>query len=152
MEAARLRHTVGLFREAATNLSVDDNGKRVGIPKGHRVLVNLVRASHDESAFPEPHKVRTDRPLEAYLHYGHGPHLCAGMDASKVALVTMLKAVLKLPGLRLDPRNPKGLTRVPGPFGYEHYMKADGSSMWPLPTTLKIRWDVDEDPDWEKVN
>jgi len=141
MEGARLRHTAGLFRSAATDLTVLDHGKELHVPRGHRVLVNMVLASRDPAVFPEPLKIRTDRPIDAYIHYGWGPHECAGVDASKIAMVTMLKVVLKLPGLRLDPRNPGGVKKVPAQHGYTVYMKPDWSDVWPIPTGLKVRWD-----------
>jgi hypothetical protein len=43
MEGARLRCTVGLFREAAKEVTVKDHNKRVDLRPGQRVLCNLVR-------------------------------------------------------------------------------------------------------------
>jgi hypothetical protein len=45
MEGARLRHTAGLFREAAIDMTVQDYDCTVQIPKNHRILANIVRAS-----------------------------------------------------------------------------------------------------------
>lgn len=42
MEGARLRCTVGLFREAAKEVSVEDHNKKVDLNPGQRVLCNLV--------------------------------------------------------------------------------------------------------------
>lgn len=141
MEGARLRHTAGLFRDAATDSTVLDHGREVHIPKGHRILVNMVLASRDPAVFPDPLKIDVTRPIDSYLHYGWGPHQCAGLDASKIAMVTMFRAVLRLPGLRLDPANPTGVKKVPAEHGYTVYMKPDWSSVWPIPTGLRVRWD-----------
>ncbi|KFY70876.1 hypothetical protein V499_08898 [Pseudogymnoascus sp. VKM F-103] len=141
MEGARLRHTAGLFREAAIDMTVQDHDCTVQIPKNHRILANIVRASRDPVAFPDPLKVDVTRPLDSYIHYGYGPHECAGVDASKVAMTTMFRAILRLKGLRLDPANREGVRKVPAEHGYTVYLKPDWSDIWPIPTSLKIRWD-----------
>src|SRR5690349_6579201 len=141
MEGARLRHTAGLFREATVDMTIQDHDRTIHIPKHHRILANIVHASRDPAAFPDPLKVDVTRPIDSYIHYGCGPHQCAGIDASKIALTTMFKAVLRLKGLRLDPANPQGVKKVPAEHGYTVYLKPDWSDVWPIPTTMKIRWD-----------
>jgi hypothetical protein len=141
MEGARLRATAGLFRDAATDQIVHDGDKPVTVPKGHRILVNMVKASRDPVQFPDPLEIRLDRPLDSYIHYGWGPHQCAGLEASKVAIVTMLRAVLRLKNVRPAP-GPQGVVKkVPAEFGYTTYLTQDWGAVYPIPTTMKIRWD-----------
>ncbi len=67
--------------------------------------------------------------------------MCAGIDASKMALSTMFKAVMKLPGLRRAPGLQGEIKKCPAPFGYTIYMLPDWSGFYPIPTTMKIQWD-----------
>src|SRR5258706_1087580 len=141
MEGARLRGTVGLFRDAAVEMTIQDGDKTIQIPKGHRLLANLVMGSVDPLAFPNPLEVNPKRDMKSYLHYGWGPHTCAGIDASKVAMQTMFKAIMKLDGLRRAPGTQGLLKKIPALYGYTFYLTADWSSIFPIPTTMKIQWD-----------
>jgi hypothetical protein len=43
MEGARLRSTVGLYREAVKEVTVEDHNRKIDLKPGQRVLCNLVR-------------------------------------------------------------------------------------------------------------
>lgn len=167
MEGCRLRHGVGVYRDylpsqesvgvvsflgSISSLSntffkaVQDGKDTLEVPYGHRVFVNLIQASQDPAAFPDPTEVRLDRPMDSYLHYGWGPHHCLGKAASKVAMTAMFKAVFGLKGLRRAPWGGMGenwgeIKKIPGPMGVTLYMTPDQSSYFPFPTTMKICWD-----------
>lgn len=159
MEGARLRGTVALYRDyipasssdAAPATVIDtsspkpSDSDKVTVPIGHRVLVDLSLASQDPVAFPDPTSVRLDRPLDTYLHYGWGPHQCAGMDASMTAMTAMFKIVFGLRGLKRATtswgESPGELKKIPGPHGLTAYMTPDQSSFFPFPTTMKIQWE-----------
>lgn len=161
MEGARLCATVGLYRDykpspsSPPNISLPDGASTLIIPTNSRVLVSLILASRDATAFPDPDTVRLDRPLDSYLHYGYGPHQCAGMDASITAMTAMFKAVFGLKGLRRVQGSAPGgawyrggesqgeLKKIPGPAGMTVYMTPDQSSFWPFPTTMKVQWDAE---------
>lgn len=143
MEGSRIRATVGLYRHVATETTIPDGEKSVQLKPGDEILLDLVTASHDASAFPDPEQVRLDRPMDSYIHYGHGPHMCLGYDISKLALTTMLKTVGKLDNLRRAPGNQGSIKKIPGPGGLTAYMTPDQSSFFPFPTTMKVRWDGD---------
>src|SRR5437879_4190935 len=57
--------------------------------------------------FPEPRKVKLDRPLENYIHFGWGNHKCFGAGFANIGLTAMLRCIARLPNLR----------RAPGPEG-----------------------------------
>jgi len=158
MEGARLRATVGLYRDyyPANNSTkpvniVDTSSpnpsptENVTVPVGGRVLVNLIEASRDPIAFPNPLEVDITRPLDSYLHYGLGSHQCAGMDASMTAMTAMFKTVFGLKGLRRATtswgESPGELKTLPGPFGLALYMTPDQGSVFTFPTTMKVVWD-----------
>ena len=156
MEGARICSSVGLYRDVQKDVVLTDGDRTLDLKAGQRVLVNLVSASRDAAAFPDPEKVDLARPMDAYIHYGWGPHQCIGLEVSKVALSTMLKTFARLENLR----------RVPGPQGrmktlhveggFSVYLTEDGTSLFPFPTTMKVNWDGEipsgEGQDWIDVD
>lgn len=136
-----MRATAGLFRDAAVATTVRDGTDTIKVPQGRRVLVDMVLASKDPAQFPDPDKVKLDRDIDSYIHYGWGPHLCAGVDPSKIAMATMLKEIVKLPGLRRAPGVQGELKKIPAPYGYTTYLTQDWSSIYPVPVSMKIQWD-----------
>ena len=53
--------------------------------------------------FPEPMKVKTDRPMSQYIHFGRGPHACFGAPFANIGLTAMLSVFARLPNLRRAP-------------------------------------------------
>jgi len=143
MEGARMRSTAGLFRDAVTDITIQDGSQTIKMKKGHRLLVNIVKASMDPIAFPDPTTVKLDRDMDSYLHYGWGRHQCAGLDINKVAMTTMFKAIMKLPKLRRAPGLQGQVKKMPAAYGYTSYLTPDWSAVYPIPTTMKVQWDGD---------
>ncbi|KAL9587477.1 MAG: hypothetical protein Q9212_000179 [Teloschistes hypoglaucus] len=141
MEGIRLNGTFGSYRESQIHDTIDDNGRQVRIKPGDKVFCSFVQANRESAHFPDPETVRLDRPLDTYLHYGHGPHACLGRDASQVALTAMLKVVGRLDNLRRAPGPQGELKKIPRPGGFCMYMRADHGSYSPFPTTMKVCWD-----------
>ncbi|OBR11300.1 linoleate diol synthase [Colletotrichum higginsianum IMI 349063] len=191
LEGCRLRGTVAVYREAATNqvitdyapclLDPNDPSSRtpvvnddiegtkyeVKIPKGQRVLCNLMTAGRDPTIFEAPGEVRLDRPLESYVHFGLGPHWCAGKEISRVAQTSLFKQIVGLKNLRRAEGGRGKLKNMPAGvwngqvglpvggarngaagkrsepwLGLRAFMTADQSSFWPVPTTMKVEWDA----------
>ena len=143
MEGSRIKASVGLYRDVTTTATVKDGDKSVDLKPGQRVMCDLVTASQDPIAFPNPETVDLTRPLSSYIHYGLGPHMCLGYGVSKVAMTTMLKTVGRLDNLRRAPGPQGEIKQVQGPGGFRVYMTADRSSWWPFPSTMKVQWDGD---------
>ncbi|MCJ1317676.1 hypothetical protein MMC15_003001 [Xylographa vitiligo] len=141
MEGSRLSASVGLYRDVETAADIQDGDSKIHLHKGQRIMVDCVTASHDGAGFPNPETVDLTRPLDSYIHYGWGPHICLGYDVSKLAMTTMLKTVCKLKNLRRAPGPQGHIKQIKLPGGYTMYMLADGSSYWPFPTTMKVQWD-----------
>ncbi|OOF98169.1 hypothetical protein ASPCADRAFT_142143 [Aspergillus carbonarius ITEM 5010] len=141
MEGARLRSSVALPRVVAKPTVVEDSGTKLAFKPGQAVICNLVSASMDPVSFPEPEKVKLDRDMSLYAHFGFGPHQCLGMGICKLALTTMLRVVGRLDNLRRAPGPQGRLKKITGPGGIAMYMTADQSSYWPFPSTMKIQWD-----------
>ncbi len=71
------------------------------IPGGTTVYAATLGAMFDPEKFPDPDAFRVDRPWDDYIHFGRAPHLCFGERFNRVVLPEALKALLRLPGLRL---------------------------------------------------
>jgi len=100
----------------------------------------------DPAIFPDPHRVKLDRNLDLYIHYGIGPHQCLGYELSKVALTAMLKTVGKLDNLRRAPGPQGEIRKIAGPHGFTQYMATDQSEYFPFPTSMKVQWDGELPP------
>ncbi|KAI0838022.1 linoleate diol synthase precursor [Hypoxylon sp. FL0890] len=123
-----------------------------------RAIIDLITASHDPQAFPDPESLRLDRPLSSYLPWGMGPHKCLGEGITRVALAAAFKVLLQLPNLHRTPgprgeikslefkewRGQVGRKVVAGGgdewTGLRVYMTADQSAYSPVPTTMRVRW------------
>ncbi len=70
------------------------------IKAGSLVLVGTESAMFDPDMFPEPNVFRRDRPMENYIHFGHGLHTCFGHLLAGQIIPGTLKPLLKRTGLR----------------------------------------------------
>jgi cytochrome P450 len=67
----------------------------VAVPAGSRVVAWTQAAMLDSSAFPDPGRMRPDRPAGAYLHFGGGLHPCAGRAVNDLQIPMLVSALLK---------------------------------------------------------
>jgi cytochrome P450 len=77
------------------------------IQQGDLVTVSLAGAGRDPAVFPDPgtFDVRR-RGARPHLAFAHGPHFCLGAHLARLEAQAAVRAVLTLPGLRLDPEHP----------------------------------------------
>jgi hypothetical protein len=154
LEFSRLYGETGVTRNVVKATTVKDYERELHFKPGDRVLVNLKAASRDPNVFPEPDKVVLDRPMDSYIHLGHGPHQCLGLPMVRVGLTAMLKEIVKLEGLRAAPVWPGPVSSVkkvlrsfgdndtlPESWHYHAYLTEDWDSFFPFPTSLKINFD-----------
>ncbi|OJD23672.1 hypothetical protein ACJ73_04972, partial [Blastomyces percursus] len=146
LEGARLRSTVGLYRDVVTKSTIKDGVKVLNLKPGDRVACSLVKASTDPKKFPEPNKVDLTRDIDSYIHFGQGPHKCLGFSICNAGLTAMLKTVGKLENLRRVPGPQGELRRIPGPGGISKYLVPDYTGYFPFPTTMKVQWDGELPP------
>jgi hypothetical protein len=148
LEFSRLYGETGVCRRVAKATVVKDYNREIHFKEGDRVIVNLKSASRDPSAFPEPDKVDLDRPLDSYVHLGHGAHQCLGLPMARVSLTAMLKSICKLDGLKPAPVWPGPESQVkkvmrsfgnddtmPESWHYHAYLTEDLESFFPFPTS-----------------
>ena len=143
LEASRLYGETGVIRYVTREIDVDDNGTKLHFKPGDKVMVNLKAASHDPKEFPNPNKIDLNRPLESYIHLGHGPHQCLGLPMARVTLTTLLKTICKLKNLRPAP-GPQGKVHkvtklfypgdsLPDSFHYHAYLTENHDMYFPFP-------------------
>jgi cytochrome P450 len=93
---------------------------------GDRVTVSITGANRDPAVFADPDRFVIGRPdAGRHLAFAHGPHFCIGAPPARAETLAVLRALLPLPGLRLDPdrrAEPEGL-------------------VFRKPPTLHVRWD-----------
>jgi len=100
---------------------------RKRIPAGSLVLVSVLSAMFDKAVFPVPGRIVTGRPLDRYLHFGHGMHTCFGLYINNVQIPELVAGLVRLPGLRRA-------------AGGEGRLVNDG----PFPERLIVSFDKDE--------
>lgn len=144
LEGSRINGETGVFRYVTKPITIKDGPKTYNFKPGDKVMVNLRAASKDPSVFPDPMKVKLDRPIDSYIHLGHGPHMCLGWRMTNVALTAMLKIICKLPGLTAAP-GPQGeikkvlrpftgdANNVPDEWKYHAYMSEMHDMFLPFP-------------------
>ena len=88
--SALLRHS-----HAASALA---SGAR--IPANLDVLPLTLSAMFDPAGFPNPDQFRADRPLDSYLHFGYGMHICYGRLINGVQIPELIGPLVREPNLR----------------------------------------------------
>jgi cytochrome P450 len=83
----RWPHNPILLREAVEATTLGE----FPINAGDRMVAWTQAAMQDASAFPSPRRLRPDRPMEAYLHFGDALHACAGraINGFQIPLLVM---------------------------------------------------------------
>jgi pentalenolactone synthase len=74
----------------------------VTIRAGEAVVINVVAANHDPSAFADPDRFDATRSPNPHLAFGHGAHMCVGRSLARVELRVLFGLLLRrFPSLRL---------------------------------------------------
>jgi cytochrome P450 len=77
------------------------------VRRGDLVTVSLAGAGRDPAVFTDPDAFDVRRPnSRLHLAFAHGPHFCLGAHLARLEAQAGVRAVLRLPGLRLDPDHP----------------------------------------------
>jgi hypothetical protein len=145
LEGGRLNGETAVIRSVAKDTSITENGTTTNLKQGDAVFVNLREASHDPTIFPNPDEVDITRPVDAYVHLGHGPHQCLGLPMTRITLATMLREVARLKKLR-PAAGPQGKVhkvakKMGGKYEYHAYLTEMQDMYFPFPCSLKVCWD-----------
>jgi cytochrome P450 len=103
LEALRFRpQTWALLRTCTSDHTVAaDTRRATRFHGGARVLIATQSAMFDERRITDPETFRIDRPLDSYLHFGHGLHTCFGLAINSVQLPAMAVALFEGPPITL---------------------------------------------------
>ena len=85
------------------------------LKKGDQIMALLIAANHDPARFDTPETFIADRRPNAHLGFGHGPHVCLGMQLARTeAQIAITQLFAKYPDLRLSNENdpPQYLQRI----------------------------------------
>jgi hypothetical protein len=140
MEGGRLAGQTAVIRAVSKETSLTQDGKTTALHPGDAVFVNLRVASHDPVIFPHPDEVDITRPMDAYIHLGHGPHQCLGLPMTRISLTTMLREVARLKNLRpaLGPQGKvhkvvKKMGSEEEKYSYNAYLTENQDMYFPFP-------------------
>ncbi|GAA4600991.1 cytochrome P450 [Actinoallomurus liliacearum] len=107
-ESVRLEPAASVVDRYATE-DVALGGARIA--KGDLVRVSITAANRDPAVFADPDRYDPRRAnADRHLSFAHGPHFCFGAHLARLETITMLRALIRLPELRLaGPATPRGL-------------------------------------------
>lgn len=142
LEAFRLATpSFGVLRNVDADGTIVDGERQIPVKKGESIFLDFVTASVDPKVFPDPTKVRLDRPEDVYIHHGYAAHACLGRPIVEISMAVQLRAFARL----------KNLCRAPGPAGqlktttvngaFVVYMNENWSNWTPFPPSLKVHFD-----------
>lgn len=97
LEALRFRpQTWALLRTCLSDHTVAaDTRRATRFRAGARVLIATQSAMFDSRRMKDPGTYRIDRPLDSYLHFGHGLHTCFGLAINRVQLPALAVALFE---------------------------------------------------------
>lgn len=118
-EALRFRPMLPLLVRDCPRETIIANGTRRArvVPAGTRILAGPLAAMFDPEAFPQPSRFDPQRPIESYIHFGDGARRCFGKYIAENAVMEMVRALLRLPGLARAAGS-DGQIRYEGPAPY----------------------------------
>jgi cytochrome P450 len=126
-ESLRLEPAAAIVDRYAT-ADIEIGGAKV--QAGDRVTVSLSGANRDPAVFADPDRFVAGRPEAGrHLAFAHGPHFCIGAPPARAETLAALRALLPLPGLRLDPAAADGQQLAPRGLVFRK------------PPVLPVRWD-----------
>lgn len=106
-----------IYRRATRDTVIAAHTLRAtAVPRSSMVLAANLSAMFDRMKIEAPDSFRTDRPADAYILWGDGPHTCFGAHINQVLIPALLKPLLQRPGLRRVPGAPGQIESEGTPF------------------------------------
>ena len=98
-EVLRLEPPIhGFTRVVASDTAIDG----FVLPSGSRIWLIYAAANRDERKWPNSGKFDVERRNIEHLGFGHGIHMCAGMNLARLEIQSLLKALIaKVENIRL---------------------------------------------------
>jgi cytochrome P450 len=101
-EALRFRPMLPVLVRSIPRATViaKDSPRARAVPAGGSVIAAPLAAMYDPDVFERPWRFCSRRPLEDYVHFGHGPHDCFGRYIADTVMIELIGALMRLPDLR----------------------------------------------------
>ncbi|KAK2923217.1 hem peroxidase, animal-type [Fusarium oxysporum f. sp. vasinfectum] len=132
----------GLLRTVvADKADLKDGPRIVSVKKGDTIFTDFVTAGVDATKFPNPYEIKLDRPDDAYIHHGWGPHACLGRPIVTVAGASMLRVCARLGSLRRAPGHAGEMKSKTVNDAFKVYLAENGSKWGPFPVSKKVVFD-----------
>ena len=90
-EALRLESPVQRFTRLVTRDYEIDGAV---LPAGSRVVLLYGSANRDERMYPEPDRFDIRRKPSDHLAFGHGEHVCIGMNLARIQMRALFEALI----------------------------------------------------------
>lgn len=109
-EALRFKPAFPYFARVCEQETVLGRGTdfETPVPAGRTVIALTASAMFDETAFAHPDRFDPSRSLRSMFHFGLGLHECLGRAIGAVMIPEIVRQVLLLPDLQVDPIDYKG--------------------------------------------
>lgn len=119
--------------------------KATRLSAGSQVFCSFIAAGRDPARFPDPEQVRLDRPEDAYIHQGMGPHACLGRPIATTAGAAMLRVFAReCSNARRSPGARGEMARKLENNAFPVFLSEDGGSWGNFPVAKKVLFDADE--------
>lgn len=115
-EALRFRPMLPLLARYSPRETILAKGtlRQRRVPAGARVVAGPLAGMFDPEVFDRPWQFCSARPLEDYLHFGDGPHVCFGKYVADTQIIEIMRTLLLLKNLQRAPGG-RGRVRYDGP-------------------------------------
>ncbi|SMH56089.1 cytochrome P450 [Mesorhizobium australicum] len=114
LEAMRFKPIwIGPWRYASADLRIAEGTPREKvIPHKSTVMPATLSAMFDPDAVERPDEFDPERPKKTYMVYGHGIHVCIGIEVARVQIGECLRAIFAKKGVRRMPGRAGKMTRI----------------------------------------
>jgi len=101
-----MRHTSPVMMTKPHFVTADTTFDGVALNQGDMVAALLIGANHDPARHDNPTEFRPLRRPNAHIGFGHGPHVCLGMQLARAeAQVAITQLFTRFPNVRLADEN-----------------------------------------------
>ncbi|MCR5856684.1 cytochrome P450 [Mesorhizobium sp. J428] len=114
LEAMRFKPIwIGPWRYASADLRIAEGTPREKvIPHKSTVMPATLSAMFDPDVVERPDEFDPERPKKTYMVYGHGIHVCIGIEVARVQIGECLRAIFAKKGVRRMPGRAGKMTRL----------------------------------------
>ncbi|ETS85989.1 hypothetical protein PFICI_04014 [Pestalotiopsis fici W106-1] len=132
----------GVIRVVASQAPVTVASAPKPLSPGSGVFVDFMTAGRDPSKFPNPDSIKLDRPYNAYLHQGFGPHSCLGRPIVEVAAAAMLRQFARnCPNVKESPGDAGKMKTKLFNGAFPVFLSQNGDDWEAFPVAKKVIYD-----------